>query len=73
MIKDKWVIFDLDGTLADIEGRRKMAMKSNGKMDWDIFFASRILLDPIRCEESYNQDRIYPNPLGGSETPYESF
>tara|TARA_R100000231_G_C5273722_1_gene149446 strand:+ start:240 stop:713 length:474 start_codon:yes stop_codon:yes gene_type:complete len=43
MIKDKWVIFDLDGTLADIEGRRKMAMKSNGKMDWDIFFADRLI------------------------------
>ena len=43
MIKDKWVIFDLDGTLADIETRRKMATKSNGKMDWDIFFADRLV------------------------------
>ena len=39
----KWVIFDLDGTLADIEGRRKMATKSNGKMDWDIFFSDRLV------------------------------
>ena len=35
---DKWVIFDLDGTLADIEARRKLATKPNGKLDWDIFF-----------------------------------
>ena len=34
----KTVIFDLDGTLADIETRRKMSVKPNGKMDWDIFF-----------------------------------
>jgi len=32
------VIFDLDGTLADIEDRRQMSVKPNGKMDWDIFF-----------------------------------
>ena len=31
------VIFDLDGTLADISARRKLATKPNGKMDWDIF------------------------------------
>ena len=31
------VIFDLDGTLADISVRRKLATKPNGKMDWDIF------------------------------------
>lgn len=35
----KTVIFDLDGTLADIEVRRKMSIKPNGKMDWDIFFS----------------------------------
>ena len=33
MTKKRWVIFDLDGTLANIEIRRKMATKSNGKMD----------------------------------------
>ena len=37
----KWIIFDLDGTLADIEDRRQLCTKENGKMDWDEFF------DPI--------------------------
>ena len=32
------VIFDLDGTIADIEIRRKKSIKPNGKMDWDVFF-----------------------------------
>ena len=32
------VIFDLDGTLANIDARRKLATKDNGKMDWDVFF-----------------------------------
>lgn len=36
--KDMWVIFDLDGTLADIESRRKLSTKENGKIDWDKFF-----------------------------------
>ena len=40
------VIFDLDGTLANIDARRKLATKPNGKLDWDIFFdASNISLD----------------------------
>ena len=40
------VIFDLDGTLANIEARRKLATKPNGKLDWDVFFdASNISLD----------------------------
>ena len=39
----KWVIFDLDGTLADIEVRRKMATKGKGKMDWDIFFSDKLV------------------------------
>ena len=34
----KWIIFDLDGTLADIEVRRNVCTKENGKMDWDKFF-----------------------------------
>ena len=38
MNSKKWVIFDLDGTLADIEERRKFSEKENGKMDWDKFF-----------------------------------
>ena len=37
-MKDFWVIFDLDGTLADIEDRRKLSTKDNGKMDWVKFF-----------------------------------
>ena len=32
------VIFDLDGTLADIEKRRVLSTHGNGKMDWDRFF-----------------------------------
>jgi len=34
----KWIIFDLDGTLADIEDRRQLCTKENGKMDWNKFF-----------------------------------
>tara|TARA_R110002153_G_scaffold270869_1_gene437588 strand:- start:627 stop:1136 length:510 start_codon:yes stop_codon:yes gene_type:complete len=42
----KKVIFDLDGTLALIEERRKISTKENGKLDWDIFFdPSNIELD----------------------------
>jgi len=35
---DKWFIFDLDGTLALIDERRKVSEKENGKLDWDKFF-----------------------------------
>ena len=35
---DKIVIFDLDGTLADIDTRRALSLKMNGKIDWDKFF-----------------------------------
>jgi len=31
----KWVIFDLDGTLADITKRREISTLPSGKMDWD--------------------------------------
>ena len=34
----KTIIFDLDGTLALIDDRRKLSTKDNGKMDWDKFF-----------------------------------
>ena len=35
----KTIIFDLDGTLADITLRRTLATNvTNGKLDWDIFF-----------------------------------
>jgi hypothetical protein len=40
------VIFDLDGTLALIDKRRSLATKSNGKLDWGIFFSpENICLD----------------------------
>jgi len=39
----KWVIFDLDGTLANVEVRRKLAKKPDGKMDWDIFFSDKLV------------------------------
>ena len=32
-LKDKIVIFDLDGTLALIDDRRKISTKPNGKLD----------------------------------------
>ena len=35
----KTVIFDLDGTLANIDVRRDKSMKPNGKLDWEIFAA----------------------------------
>lgn len=45
-----WVIFDLDGTLADIEERRTLAAKEGGKINWGIFFdPNNIQLDkPIK-------------------------
>jgi hydroxymethylpyrimidine pyrophosphatase-like HAD family hydrolase len=40
------IIFDLDGTLANIEARRSKSTKPNGKLDWDVFFdADNIKLD----------------------------
>ena len=35
----KTVIFDLDGTLANIDVRRNKSLKPNGKLNWDIFAA----------------------------------
>lgn len=37
-MKSKVVIFDLDGTLADIEARRKLSARDNGKIHWGKFF-----------------------------------
>ena len=39
MKNKKTIIFDLDGTLADIDVRRNKSLKPNGKIDWDIFAA----------------------------------
>lgn len=38
MMKKDTVIFDLDGTLADISARRAYSTKTNGKIDWAKFF-----------------------------------
>ena len=40
----KTIIFDLDGTLANIDSRRDISMKPNGKLDWDIFAAPNSIL-----------------------------
>jgi len=43
---NKTIIFDLDGTLALIDERRRISIKNNGKMDWDTFFnPTNIALD----------------------------
>jgi hypothetical protein len=45
-MKKNTIIFDLDGTLANIDARRKLATKPNDKLDWDVFFdPSNIKLD----------------------------
>ena len=45
-MKQDTIIFDLDGTLADIDARRKLSVKDNGKMDWKKFFdPANIALD----------------------------
>jgi len=41
----KTVIFDLDGTLANIEVRRDKSLKPNGKLDWEIFAAPSSIMD----------------------------
>jgi len=41
----KTVIFDLDGTLANIDVRRDKSLKPNGKLDWDIFAAPSSIMD----------------------------
>ena len=39
MLENKWIIFDLDGTLADIEDRRIYSMNEyTNKINWDMFF-----------------------------------
>ena len=39
-MKKNTIIFDLDGTLANIDKRKELATKSNGKLDWDVFYDS---------------------------------
>ena len=46
------IIFDLDGTLADISVRKKLATKPNGKMDWDKF------LDPDNIKLDVPNDPV---------------
>ena len=41
----KTVIFDLDGTLANIDVRRDRSVKPNGKLDWDIFASPTSIMD----------------------------
>ncbi len=60
-MKDSWIIFDLDGTLADIENRRKLAVKANGKMDWDIFFSSRLVETDEPKESVIEMARVLSN------------
>ena len=43
----KSVIFDLDGTIANISKRRALANLPNGKIKWDVFFNP----DNIRLDE----------------------
>ena len=45
VIMKKTVIFDLDGTLANIDVRRDKALKPDGKLDWEIFAAPQSILD----------------------------
>ena len=52
----KWIIFDLDGTLADIEDRRQLCTKENGKMDWNKFFDPKNSF--ISCEILLEQQLI---------------
>ena len=46
----KVVIFDLDGTLANIDARRERSTDIMGKMDWDMFFDP----DSIKLDEPNN-------------------
>ena len=40
----KTVIFDLDGTLANIDSRRDISMNPNGRLDWNVFAAPNSIL-----------------------------
>jgi|TARA_Y100000015_G_C2339680_1_gene65304 hypothetical protein len=45
MKNKKTVIFDLDGTLADIDVRRDKSLMPNGKLDWKIFASPSSIMD----------------------------
>ena len=45
MLNKKTVIFDLDGTLANIDVRRDKSLKPNGKLNWDIFASPTSIMD----------------------------
>ena len=51
MTKDTY-IFDLDGTIANIDARRKLSTKPNGKMDFEQFF------DPKNIELDLPNDSV---------------
>ena len=72
------VIFDLDGTLANIDKRRKLATK-NGKMNWNVFFnPDNIDLDTPNqavinmANILYSQDYIIYILSGRSDKTYEA-
>ena len=57
------VIFDLDGTLANIDVRREKSLKPNGKLDWEIFAAPKSIMDwdvpnwpVIKMAQLFNHD-----------------
>ena len=45
MVNKKTVIFDLDGTLANIDVRRDKSLKPNGKLNWDTFASPTSIMD----------------------------
>tara|TARA_B100000497_G_C7612718_1_gene367942 strand:+ start:109 stop:579 length:471 start_codon:yes stop_codon:yes gene_type:complete len=59
-MKKDTIIFDLDGTLADIDKRRSISKLPNGKMDWKTFFdPANIALDKpnhavIKMAQTFN-------------------
>ena len=72
------VIFDLDGTLANIDKRRKLATK-NGKMNWNVFFnPDNIDLDTPNqavinmANILYSQDYIIYILSGRSDKTYQA-
>ncbi len=44
-MKKNTIIFDLDGTLANIDVRRTKSLKPNGKLNWDIFASPTSIMD----------------------------